>query len=476
MIALTLAEIARVTGLPVPDDAGSIEVTSVEFDSRKVRPGALFVALAGERVDGHDFAGAAAASGAVAVLGSRPVPELPTLVAPDPDAVLAALAAIAHRSVTELVEHGLTVVGVTGSAGKTSTKDLIAAVLRTDGPTVAPPESFNNEIGHPYTVLQAGPDTRYLVLELSARGPGHIAALARTAPPRIGAVLNVGSAHLGEFGSVEGIAAAKGELPEALPAAADGGVAILNLDDHRVAAMADRTSAAIVGVGLGPDAIVRASDVTTDELTRARFTLVTPEGSAPVALRVVGEHQVANALAAAAVGRAVGLPVEQVATALSDAAAASRWRMEVTDLPGGITVINDAYNANPDSMRAALRSLAIVGKGRPGAETWAVLGPMGELGPDSPAAHDEIGRLVVRLGIDHLIAVGPADTDARVLHLGAHLEGSWGGESVQVADVAAALELLRNGLRDTDVVLVKASRAQGLERVALGLIDERTRG
>ncbi len=470
MIALTLAEIADAAGLVAPAGAAEVPVTSVEFDSRRITPGALFVALRGERVDGHDFAAAAAAAGAVAVLGSRPVAELPTIVGADDAAVLRALAAIARRSVGALVTAGLTVIGVTGSAGKTSTKDLIAAVVRTAGETVAPPESFNNELGHPHTVLRAGPSTRFLVLELSARGPGHIADLAAIAPPRIGAVLNVGTAHLGEFGSVDAIAAAKGELVAALPSAQDGGVAILNADDQRVAGMTARTAAAVVTFGTGPDAQVRAVDVSSDSRTRASFTLVTPEGSAPVSLQVVGEHQVGNALAAAAVGRAVGLGADQVAAALSGATAASKWRMQITELPDGITVINDAYNANPDSMRAALRSLAIIGRGR---GTWAVLGPMAELGDTSGAAHDDIGRLAVRLGIDHLIAVGE---QARGLHLGAHLEGSWGGESVLVPDVAAALAVLRDGLRPGDAVLVKASRSAALERVALALIDERSAG
>jgi UDP-N-acetylmuramoyl-tripeptide--D-alanyl-D-alanine ligase len=486
MIPLTLTELAEATGLAAPDGADAVTVTAVEFDSRKVRPGTLFVALRGEHVDGHDFAEAARASGAVAVLGTRPAGGLPLLRCPDTPgdtAVLDALAAIAHRSVTALADpargaDALTVVGLTGSSGKTSTKDLVAAVLSTAGETVAPPESFNNELGHPYTVLRAGPDTRYLVLELSARGRGHIAALTRVAPLRIGAVLNVGSAHLGEFGSVEAIAEAKGELVEALPPATDGGVAVLNVDDRRVAAMAARTAARVVTVGTGPDADVRAVEVTTDELTRAAFTVVTATGSAPVRLQVVGEHQVSNALSAAAIGLAAGLDLPTVAAALSAAAAASRWRMQLTDLPDGITVINDAYNANPDSMRAALRALATIGRGRTGARTWAVLGPMAELGPATTAAHDDIGRLVVRLGIDHLVAVagaGPELSDAaRLLHLGAHLEGSWGGESVLVPDVDAALAQLRAGLRPGDVVLVKASRAAGLERVALALIDERS--
>ncbi len=470
MIGMTVGEIAALVGAPTPAFGFEAVATSVEFDTRRIQPGALFVAMVGERVDGHDYALAAADAGAVAVLGSRELPDgsLPLIEVADNAAVLQALAVLAAASVERLIAgHGLTVIGVTGSAGKTSTKDLIAAVLRAGfgaDRVIAPPESFNNELGHPYTVLRADDRTDYLVLELSARGLGHIAALAATAPPRIGAVLNVGTAHLGEFGSVEAIAAAKGELVEALPAAADGGVAILNADDPRVLAMADRTSAAVVTVGTAADAVVRAVDVTSDPAARARFTLLTPEGSAAVALTVVGAHQVSNALVAAAVGRAVGMDVGDVAEALSAAAAASKWRMEITERADGVTIINDAYNANPESMRAALQALAVIGQGR---RTWAVLGEMAELGELGQSAHDQLGRLVVRLGVDRLIVVGQA---ARALHLGAHLEGSWGGESEIVDDVGAALAVLAEELEPGDVVLVKASRSVGLERVAAGLL------
>ncbi len=471
MIPMTLAAAAAATGAAVPVGAADVLVTSVEFDTRQVRPGALFVALAGSRVDGHDFAAAAAAAGAVAVLGSRPVAAgVPELLMPDESAVLAALAALAAANAADLVAAGLIVVGVTGSSGKTSTKDLIAAVLGRAGAVVAAHESFNNEIGHPYTVLRAGADTRFLVLELSARGPGHIAALCAVVPPRIGVVLNVGSAHLGEFGSVQAIAAAKGELVEALPSADAGGIAVLNAEDARVAAMARRTAAAVVRVGVRADAEVRAGDIALDDLARAHFTLLTPEGSAPVALRVVGAHQVGNALAAAAVGRAVGMNVGDIADALSASGPASHWRMETTELPGGITVVNDAYNANPESMRAALAVLAAIGANR---RTWAVLGEMAELGPAAADAHAEVGRLVAHLRVDRLLVVGPA---ARPIHLAAGLEGSFRGESTHVPDAAAALAVLRRDLRPGDVVLVKASRAVGLERLALALIASASAG
>ncbi|BDH58054.1 hypothetical protein MTP03_29930 [Tsukamurella sp. PLM1] len=300
MIELTLREVAEIVGgtlHDVPDP--EVKVTgTVEFDSRDVGPGGLFLALPGARVDGHEFAATAVRKGAVAVLGARPV-GVPAIVVPvsgetdnrvmalenDADgagaAVLGALGALAAHCTKALAAGGLTVVGVTGSAGKTSTKDLIAAVLRPLGETVAPPGSFNNEIGHPWTALRATPSTRFLVLEMSARGEGHIAALAKVAPPRIGVELNVGTAHLGEFGSREAIARAKGELVEALPA---DGVAVLNADDGAVAAMASRTGARVVFYGTG-EADVAARDVRIDAHARASFTLRTPAGDAPVALR-----------------------------------------------------------------------------------------------------------------------------------------------------------------------------------------------
>jgi UDP-N-acetylmuramoyl-tripeptide--D-alanyl-D-alanine ligase len=359
-------------------------------------------------------------------------------------AVLAALAALAGHVVRALPA---TVVGITGSSGKTSTKDLLAAVLTPLGPTVAPPGSFNNELGLPWTALRADAGTRHLVLELSARGVGHIARLATVAPPRIGVVLNVGRAHVGEFGSVEAIARAKGELVEALPA---DGVAVLNADDPLVAAMAARTSARVVDFGRG-EAQVRAENVRLDG-GRARFTLGTPAGRAPVALRLVGEHHVGNALAAAAVALELGGTPEGVAAALSSAEPASRYRMEVTERADGLTVVNDAYNSNPESMRAALNALAALGEGT--RRTWAVLGRMAEQGDATAAAHAEIAALARRLSIDRLVAVGTDD------YPGAQ----------RTAGVEEAVDLLRAEAGPGDVVLVKASRAAGLERVAEGLL------
>jgi len=487
MIAMSLAQVAAVVGGTLQDcDDPSVLITSgVEFDSRRITPGGLFLALPGERVDGHDHAVAAIASGAVGVLSARPVGVPAVVVAPLPAhdrramalaadvdgsgaAVLAALGKLARASVEALDQ--LRIIGITGSSGKTSTKDLLAAVLAPLGEVIAPPGSFNNELGHPYTALRATTSTRNLVLELSARGEGHIAALCAIAPPRIGVVLNVGTAHLGEFGSQQAIARTKGELVAALPDAAAGGVAVLNADDPLVAAMAARTTARVVLVGTSPRAQVRATDITLDEQACPRFTLHTPQGSATIALAVHGEHNVGNALAAAAVALECGADVRQMADALGAAWAASAHRMDVRTRADGVTVINDSYNANPDSMRAALKALASLSRGTPGVaprRSWAVLGEMAELGADAVTAHDAIGRLAVRLDVHRLVVVGAA---AQAMHTGAVQEGSWGEESVLVADIEDAVAMLRRELKPGDVVLVKASQSVGLWRVADALL------
>ena len=399
---------------------------------------------------------AAVDAGAVACLVTRPV-EVASIEVGDGLEALAALAAHVVRRLPEL-----TVVGVTGSSGKTSTKDLVAALLSAAGPTVAPPGSFNNELGHPWTVLRADADTRFLVLEKSARGVGHIRYLTAIAPPRIGAVLNVGSAHLGEFGSREAIAQAKGELVEALPA---DGVAVLNADDPLVMGMAARTAARVVTVGESAGADVRATEVVLDDLGRARFTVHTPAGSAPVALRLVGRHHVGNALTALAVVLECGVPFDAAVAALATAVPASRWRMELTERPDGLVMINDAYNANPESMRAALQTLARIGEAREAA-TWAVLGTMAELGDDAAAEHRAMGRVAAELGVTHLVVVGEP---ARPMIAGAALESSWRGTARWVPDADAAVALVRDEARPPDAVLVKASRAAGLEKVALAL-------
>jgi len=457
VIPLRLAEVAEIVHgrlVDIPDPAAVVTGT-VEFDSRSVTPGGLFVAMPGERVDGHDFAALAVQSGALAVVAARPV-GTPAIVVSDPLAALGALAAEVIRRLPQL-----TIVGITGSVGKTTTKDLTAALLRRLGSTVAPPESFNNEIGHPYTALKADAQTRFLVLEKSARNVGHIAALCAIAPPKVGAVLNVGSAHLGKFGSREGIAATKGELVEALPV---DGVAVLNADDPLVAAMRTRTKARVLTVGEGADADFRAVDIALDSAGRAGYTLLAHGQKIPVQLAGVGAQLVPASLNAIAIAAELGLAPADAAVVLRDTGPASHWRMEVTERPDGVTIINDAYNANPESMSSALHTLAVLSHDR---RSWAVLGTMAELGADAPEAHAAIGRLVAQLGIDRLVVIG---AEAAPAHEAATAAAGWHGESVRVPDVAAAVDLLGGALAGGDIVLVKASRAEALERVALALL------
>lgn len=518
MIELSVAEIADITGGRLADisaaDAARTYVTAgVEFDSRAVTSGSLFLALPGARTDGHDHGGAAVAAGAVAVLAARPVGVPAVVVAPSPGdasasvlehdrdgsgaAVLAALARLAAEVARRLVAAGLTIVGVTGSSGKTSTKDLLAAVLTPLGRVVAPPGSFNNELGHPWTVLRADENTDYLVLEMSARHPGNIAALAAIAPPQIAVVLNVGTAHLGEFGSRQAIADTKAELPQAVPSS---GVVILNADDSAVAAMAAKTAARVVRVSRNapsaestmrlrdeaeeergnPAPDIWADDVLLDGTARPSFTLHRSgshgELTVPITLAVHGDHQVSNALCAAAVALECGATGEQLAAALAGAGPVSAARMAVTTRADGVTIVNDAYNANPDSMRAGLQALAWMARGDGRRDTrkrrsYAVLGEMGELGDDAISEHDRIGRLVVRLDVSRLIVVGTGRSMS-AMHHGAVMEGSWGAESTQVDDVEAALELLRAELADGDVVLVKASKSAGLAALAEKLVGD----
>lgn len=438
----------------------------VVVDSREITPGALFVALPGERVDGHDFVTAAQQAGAGAALVARTCDTtLPQIVVADPAEGLSALA-------TNIVAHkrDLVVVGVTGSAGKTSTKDLIAQLLETEGPTIAPPGSFNNEIGAPLTACRVDRDTRFLVMEMGARGIGHVAALTQITPPTIGVVVNVGSAHVGEFGSTEAIVEAKGELVEALPST---GWAVLNADDPRVLGMAARTSARLALFSAQGDpgqAPLRlwASDLNSDALGRHSVTIHVAragqaEESARVTLRLIGSYQVMNALAAATAAVAAGLPLARAATTLSRAEPRSRWRMEVTERADGLVIVNDAYNANPEAMEVALGTLAQLRRGS--GRLVAVLGDMLELGESSLAEHRRMGQVAAGLGIDVVLATGG---------FGSQIIEGFGASNRQGRYFETWGELARyvdSEFGADDVVLIKASRGLGLERVAQVLTD-----
>jgi UDP-N-acetylmuramoyl-tripeptide--D-alanyl-D-alanine ligase len=462
VIPLTLAEAAAATGGRLLEARGQAIAGGLAVDSREVRPGGLFVALPGSRTDGSRFAAQALEAGAVAVLArAGAVAAGPRIEVDDPLEALGALgAAVRARSPAR-------VVGVTGSTGKTTTKDLLAAVLATKLSTVANTASFNNEVGLPLTLARLEPGTQALVVEMGARSPGHIAALARLARPEVGVVLNVGVAHLGMFGSQAAIAAAKGELVEALPS---HGTAVLNADDPLVAAMAERTSARVLRFGLGPGAEVRAEGISLDGDGHAHFKLRTPGGGAEARLPAPGEHLVQDALAAAGAAHTLGLEPEGIAAGLR-AAALSPMRMQVQRRADGLTVINDAYNANPASMAAALKALVaarggLAGGSRP-RRAVAVLGEMAELGGHAAGEHDRLGRLATRLGIDRLVGVGEL---GEAVVRAARMEGMSPEEAVAVLDAGAAVAALEPWLRPADVVLVKASRVVALDQVAERLL------
>jgi len=459
VIALTVAEIVEITGgaLQAAEESRVDLVVSgsVETDSRLVTPGSIFFALRGEVTDGHLFVDSAVRGGAALVVAEHEVDaSVPVVLVEDGVVALSRLAA----AVVERVRRRgvLRVVGVTGSNGKTSTKNMLRAVLGDVAPTVAPEGSFNNHVGAPISMLRVTDETEFLVVEMGASGPGEIARLVEIARPDTGVVLKVGLAHAGGFGGIEGTRAAKAEMVTDLP---ETGTAVLNADDDRVAGMASVTAARVVTFGLSDSADYRASDVDVTAAGTA-FTFRHGDASRRIALRILGEHHVMNALAALTVAGEWGLDLDRAADVLEGVARAERWRMEVLDGGDGVTVVNDAYNASPDSVAAALKTLVqIVPEG---GRTVAVLGEMAELGEFSREEHDRIGRLVVRLNVSQLVVVGHG---ARHIATAAGLEGSWDGESVLVADADAAYDLLRSSLRPGDVVLVKSSKSAGLRHL-----------
>lgn len=465
MIALTLAEVAEATGGRITaGDAGSPAVGasgSARVDSRLVGAGDLFLCQRGESTDGHEFAGEAVDAGAAALIVERhldlDVPQVQVQDAHD------ALQDLARFVVARVRAAGnLRVVGITGSNGKTTTKNMVREILGRVGDTVAPQGSFNNRVGAPLSMLGITETTRYLVVELGAAGAGEIARLASLAPPDVAAVLTVGLAHIGGFGSIETTRASKAELVQSL---ATGGVAVLNSDDARVDSMAAETSDAVVRFGTGPTADLRADDIVTS-ISGTTFTLHVGGATHPVSLKLVGEHQVVNALAALSIAHALGIDITAGIEALESMTRAERYRMELHDIGGGATLINDAYNASPDSMAAALKTLAQLT--RESGRSIAVLGQMAELGDHADEEHDRIGRLAVRLNIKKLIVVGH---EARHIHNAAGLEGSWDGESVLVDTPDEAYDRVRGELRAGDVVLVKSSNSAGLRFLGDRLVD-----
>ncbi|HCJ49513.1 MAG TPA: UDP-N-acetylmuramoylalanyl-D-glutamate--2,6-diaminopimelate ligase [Microbacterium sp.] len=458
MIRMTLAEVTRAVGGTLHLSAADHEESPVEgvvdTDSREMGPGSVFVAKPGDVSDGHLFVGAAAEAGAALAIVERVV-DVPISQIVVADAV-AALARLAQEVVARVRASGrLQVVGITGSNGKTTTKNLLARILQDEGPTVAPRASFNNEVGAPVTMLRVGADTRFLVSELGASRPGRIAELAALITPDIGAVLMVGLAHAGGFGGVDATQKAKTELVQAVR---PGGVAVLNADDPRVAAMAAVAAERGVAVrwfGRGPDADVRAEDV---EVTPSGTvcTIVVGGERFPLRLRVLGEHHVMNALAAVTIAGVLGVSTADAIARLETVEIAERWRMQ----PLGsdrVRIINDAYNASPDSMSAALRTVAQITE--PGQRKVAVLGAMSELGEQAGEEHDRVGLQAVRLRYERIVVIGSA---ARRLYLAAISEGSWDGEAVFFETADEAFDYLKGELRDGDRVLVKSSNSAGL--------------
>lgn len=445
MIEMKASSIAEIVGGALQGD--DVIVTAPAFlSSKECVEGSIFLAIKGEKVDGHDFVADAFKNGAVLALTSRPV-EQRCIVVDDVTRAVSALASYVRRELTQLK-----VVGITGSQGKTTTKELLAEILRAEGETVSPKGNNNNELGLPITLLKCTPETQFCIAEMGARHQGDIAALAKIAAPQIGVVLRVAAAHIGEFGSLEKIAETKSEMISSLN---EDGIAILGRYDQYTPKMNSLHEGKVLYFGEDTNSDVRATDIEIRE-GRPHFELVTPEGRSTVALRLFGEHQVSNALAAAAVAHALGISTDRIATALSMAEIHARWRMEVKELHD-LTIINDAYNASPDSMAAALRTLVHLTQER-GGESWAFLGNMRELGESSQQAHSEIGTLASSLGVDHLVLVGAPDYALSL------------DEKTQMSvhhcrDREEALKFAEH-LNRGDVILCKASRSDGLEVLA----------
>lgn len=462
---LSAEQIASITGGKLVADPAVTVTGSIVIDSRLVESGSLFVAIVGENSDGHDYAQGAVAAGAALVLGSKEVAGVPMVIVEDPQAALGLLAK-AHLEALRL-STDIKVVGITGSAGKTTTKDLIGQILSTQGETISPAGSFNNELGLPLTVLKASQTTKFLVLEMGANAQGDLEYLTRIAPLDVAVVLIVGSAHLGGFGGgIEDVARAKSEIVSGVIA---GGTVVLNADDLRVIAMREKATEQVVTFGAVRDTTFQATDTAIDALGRMSFTVAQAgvDATERVELKLVGEHHMTNALAAISAAHGLGISVAQSVAVINESAALSPHRMAVTEREDGVTIIDDAYNANPDSMRAALKALAVIaGRKR---RTIAVLGEMLELGANSRDQHDDIGRLVVRLNISLLVVVGAG---ASGFADGALQEGSWGDEVASVDTIEDAQALLDETLLPGDVVLVKSSNGSGLWKLADSLVGK----
>ena len=460
MIRLTVNEIAKAVQGKVVGDGELAVAAGVEIDSRLIKPGFLFVAKPGEQTDGHNFAGAAIEAGASALLVERQLDlDVPQVIVTD---VVVALGLLATEVLRRLrLSSNITVVGITGSNGKTSTKNMLRAALSQFGETIAPRESFNNHVGAPLSMLLANENTKYLVVELGADGLGSIDYLANMCKPDVAVELKVGLAHVGEFGGIEVTARIKAEL---IKHVRPGGVLVYNADDSYCSAMAETFAGRSVSFGTGSSDYQASGHRISLDGTSAEIKY--PDGqTSTLQLQILGEHQVMNALATIAVCDSLKLDRKRVIDALSALPLAERWRMQLSEVDG-VAIINDAYNASPDSTKAALQTLAILGR-ETGRRTVAVLGEMAELGEFAAEQHDAIGRIVVRLNIDQLIVVGEK---AKLIHMGASQEGSWDGESKFFDSIDAALDEVREMLMTGDIVLIKSSKSANLRHLGDALM------
>jgi len=451
MIPLTISQISEVISGKIVGDGNKLITGAAFFDSREIVSNGIFLAFKGEHVDGHDFAINALKGGAGVVICTQETGDTCIVV---PDVVEAVTKLAAH--VRQMIP-GMKVVAITGSHGKTTTKDLSKHLLSMMGSTVAPRSSFNNDLGVPITILECTTDTKFCILEMGARNLGDISKLERTFLPDIGVVLGVGSAHIGVFGSREIIATAKSEMVKNLESSK---IAILGSYDDLTINMSNLTKAKVMTFGENSNNDVRATDVEIRE-GFAHFDLVTSFGRESVALRQAGRHQVANALAAAAIATALNLPIDKISAGLSTAESSSKWRMELHEVAGRL-IINDSYNANPESMFAALDALRLFAQER-GGRAWAFLGKMHELGEYSLAGHREVARKAIDLEIDHLVAVGTKDYQ---------IESELGSTEILLVENIESAREIATGSEAGDVILVKGSRAEGLEKLAELLIGD----
>ncbi|MFT4245080.1 MAG: UDP-N-acetylmuramoyl-tripeptide--D-alanyl-D-alanine ligase [Micrococcaceae bacterium] len=468
MIRLTAQEIAKATDGKLLADAELVVSAGVTTDSREITDGYLFVAKPGETADGHNFIPKALELGATLILAEREVKQdgevVPSVIVDDVVIAMGKLAAEVVKKARKA--NDLKIVGITGSAGKTTTKDLLSAIFSLDGETVAPQGSFNSEVGVPLTVFRVTENTKYLVVEMGANAVGNIRYLCDMVHPNVGVVLCVGTAHAGEFGGVENIALTKGEMVEDF---GKDNFAVLNADDGAVVKMQERTQAPITWFGTNEnlkiaekDNKIIAKNIELDELSYPHFDIEFPnEETKHIDAKIMGAHHISNLLAASAAAFNLGIKPSMIVKALNTKNSMSKWRMQLDKHQAGFTVINDAYNANPESMKASLQALAHLGEKK---RAWAVLGEMLELGDESALRHDEVGRTVVRLNIPKLIVIG---SGAKALYNAAQLEGSWGDEAYYADNFDEAKKVLFEEVESDDVVLFKSSNGSGL-----GLLGE----